>query len=114
LDKNLNFGRGVEVYIFSIHNILSVAPDSNEGLKGEKNNMGFKEFKQKAMDDHTFANKFAGIDNPEMLVERAGTEGYHFTVSDVKNNTELTEAELSGISGGKSTIFAKNWFIIKD
>jgi len=67
--------------------------------------MGIKEFKEKIIADPAFAAKFANVENAEDLVSMAKKEGFAFTVEDVKNNTELTAAELEGAAGGAS-IFA--------
>ena len=86
--------------------------------------MGLKEFKEKIMRDEAFAKKFEGVTTPEDLVAKASAEGFTFTVDDVKNNSELTEAELQATAGGKSifavtyfvtagSIFAKTYFVTK-
>jgi predicted ribosomally synthesized peptide with nif11-like leader len=71
---------------------------------------GVKAFKEKVIQDEAFAQKFAKVQTPEELVTLAKAEGFDFTVADVKNNTELVEAELAAISGGGS-IMAKNYFV---
>lgn len=84
--------------------------------------MGVKEFKEKIMKDEEFAAKFASVTSPEEVVEMAAKEGFTFTVEDIKNNTELTDAELEAAAGGASimaktyfvnpsTIFAKTYFV---
>lgn len=86
--------------------------------------MGLKEFKEKIIKDEAFAKKFEDVTSPEDLVSKASAEGFTFTVDDVKNNSELTEAELDAAAGGKSifastyfvnenTVFAKNYFVTK-
>ena len=73
-----------------------------------------KEFKEKALGDEAFAGKFEGVTTPEELVEKAGKEGFAFTVEDVKNNTELTDAELAAVAGGgTSIILGRDYFIYK-
>lgn len=72
--------------------------------------MGVKEFKEKIIADPAFAAKFANVKNAEELVSLAKKEGFAFTVEDVKNNTELTAAELEGAAGG-ATIFAETYFV---
>jgi predicted ribosomally synthesized peptide with nif11-like leader len=72
--------------------------------------MGVKEFKEKIIADPAFASKFASVKTPEEVVSLAKDAGFHFTVEDVKNNTELTAAELEGAAGGGS-IFAKTYFV---
>jgi len=72
--------------------------------------MGVKEFKEKIIADPAFAAKFANVKSAEELVSLAKKEGFTFTVEDVKNNTELTAAELEGAAGG-ATIFAETYFV---
>lgn len=72
--------------------------------------MGVKEFKEKIVADAEFAAKFENVNTAEELVEIATKEGYNFTVEDVNNNTELIDAELEAVAGGKS-IFAKTYFV---
>ena len=74
--------------------------------------MGIIEFKKKIMSDEAFAEKFAGVENAEELVAKAKAEGFNFTVEDVNANTELSDAELEAVAGGK-TIFAKTYFVTK-
>jgi len=71
---------------------------------------GLKDFKEKLIQDEAFAKKFEGADTPEKVVSIAKTEGFNFTVEDVKNNTELTDVELKAVAGGGS-IAAKNYFV---
>lgn len=66
--------------------------------------MGFKEFKEKVLGDKAFAEKFKKVTSPEELVKLAAAEGYSFTVEDVKNNTELTDAELDAAAGGWAAV----------
>jgi len=85
--------------------------------------MGVKEFKEKIIADPAFAAKFADVKSVEDLVTLAKKEGFVFTVEDVKNNTELTTAELEEAAGGaalfadtyffvtNATIFAKTYFV---
>ena len=72
--------------------------------------MGFKEFKEKVMGDKAFAEKFKKAATPEEIVKMAAAAGYSFTVDDLKNNTELTDAELDAAAGGAS-IMAKTYFV---
>lgn len=72
--------------------------------------MGFLEFKEKVMKDKAFAVKFKDVTSPAKLVELAKAEGFTFTEEDVKNNTELTGAELESVAGG-ATIMAKTYFV---
>jgi predicted ribosomally synthesized peptide with nif11-like leader len=72
--------------------------------------MGVKEFKEKIITDPAFAAKFANVKTPEEVVTLAKGAGFHFTVEDIKNNTELTAAELEGAAGG-ATVFAKTYFV---
>ncbi len=72
--------------------------------------MGLKEFKERIMTDEAYAKKYIDISSPEDLVEIASEDGYTFTVDDVKNNTELTDAELEAAAGGRS-IMAKAYFV---
>lgn len=72
--------------------------------------MGVREFKEKIAADSDFAAKFENVSTAEELVELATKEGYSFTVEDVKNNTELIDAELEAVAGGAS-IFAKTYFV---
>jgi predicted ribosomally synthesized peptide with nif11-like leader len=71
---------------------------------------GVKAFKEKIIKDEAFAKKFENVGTPEGLVSAAKAEGFDFTVEDVKNNTELTEIELSAVAGGAS-ILAKTYFV---
>lgn len=70
--------------------------------------MGFKEFKEKTLKDAAFAAKFKGVTSAAKLVELAKAEGFTFTEEDVKNNTELTGAELESVAGGNGGIII-NW-----
>lgn len=72
--------------------------------------MGVKEFKEKIMNDEAFAAKFENAGTPEEVVELAAKEGFNFTVEDINNNTELTDAELEAAAGGVS-ILAKTYFV---
>ena len=74
--------------------------------------MGFKEFKEKMVKDKAFAAKFKDVKDTAALVKLAKTEGFTFTVEDVKNNTELTGAELESVAGGDS-IFAATYFVTR-
>ncbi len=74
--------------------------------------MGVKEFKEKVMQDEAFAAKFKDAKTPEAVVAIAVQEGFTFTVEDIKNNTELTDAELESAAGGDS-IFAKTYFVTR-
>ncbi len=67
--------------------------------------MDLKGFKEKLLSDEAFAAKFANIDTPEALVELAAKEGFNFTVEDIINNTELTDAELEAAAGGIDSQF---------
>jgi predicted ribosomally synthesized peptide with nif11-like leader len=69
-----------------------------------------KAFKEKIIQDEAFGQKFSNVQTPEELVSLARGEGFDFTVEDVKNNTDLTDAELGVIAGGAS-VFAKNYFV---
>lgn len=84
--------------------------------------MGIKEFKEKIVNDEAFAGKFANVKDAAELVELAKADGFRFTVEDVNDNAELTEAELNAAAGGStilaktyfvktSTVFAKNYFV---
>ena len=64
--------------------------------------MGVKEFMEKIAADADFAAKFENVKTAEELVELATKAGYSFTVDDVKSNTELNDAELEAVAGGKS------------
>lgn len=72
--------------------------------------MGVREFKEKIAADQAFAAKFENVKTAEDLVKIAAEEGFNFTVDDVKNNTELIDAELEAVAGGTS-IFAKTYFV---
>ena len=63
--------------------------------------MGFKEFKEKVIGDKAFAEKFKGLSTPEEIVKVAATAGFSFTVDDLRNNAELTDAELDAVAGGR-------------
>ena len=71
---------------------------------------GLKEFKEKIMGDQVFAAKFASVTGSDDLVALAAKEGFNFTADDIKNNTELTDAELNGVAGG-AAILAKGKFV---
>ncbi len=72
--------------------------------------MGWKEFKEKLMSDKEYAKKYADAETAEDVVEIASRDGYNFTAEDVKNNSELTEAELEAAAGG-TTIDGKGIFV---
>ena len=72
---------------------------------------GLRAFKERIMNDKSFASKFSGVSSPEEVVSMAAREGFTFTVADVKNNTELTDAELSGVAGGSNTVLADGYFV---
>jgi predicted ribosomally synthesized peptide with nif11-like leader len=73
---------------------------------------GFKEFKEKVVSDKGFAEKVKALKSVEAAVEFGKAEGYSFTADDVKNNSELTAAELEAVAGGAgSWAMAKAWFI---
>jgi predicted ribosomally synthesized peptide with nif11-like leader len=75
---------------------------------------GFKEFKERVLSDKAFGEKVKALKSLEAAVELGKEEGYVFTVDDVKNNSELTEAELAAVAGGGATIMAKSYFVKKD
>ena len=72
---------------------------------------GVKDFKTRLMADKAFAAKFADVTSPEGLVDIASKEGYSFSVADVKNNTDLTDAELAAVAGGAGAVFADGYFV---
>jgi predicted ribosomally synthesized peptide with nif11-like leader len=72
---------------------------------------GVKAFKEKIIQDEAFGQKFSEVQTPEELVTLAKAEGFDFSVDDVKNNTELTDAELSAVAGG--AIMANTYFVNK-
>jgi predicted ribosomally synthesized peptide with nif11-like leader len=85
---------------------------------------GVKAFKEKIIADEAFGKKFANVKTPEELVSLAKADGFDFTVEDIKNNTDLTDAELSAVAGGGSvfantyfvtsgSVFAKSYFVTK-
>ena len=75
---------------------------------------GFKEFKEKVVSDKEFAAKVKALKSLEEAVELGKSEGYSFTADDVKNNTELTEAELAAVAGGAGIdVMVKANFIVK-
>jgi predicted ribosomally synthesized peptide with nif11-like leader len=76
---------------------------------------GFKEFKEKVLSDKAFAEKVKALKSVEAAVELGKEEGYVFTVEDVKNNSELTEAELEAVAGGVAEwSMAKAWFVTRN
>ena len=75
---------------------------------------GFKEFKEKVVSDKAFAEKVKALKSVEAAVDLGKAEGYEFTVDDVKNNSELTEAELAAVAGGGVAMaMAKAWYLLK-
>jgi predicted ribosomally synthesized peptide with nif11-like leader len=72
---------------------------------------GFKEFKEKVLSDKALEEKVKALKSVEAAVELGKEEGYVFTVEDVKNNSELTDAELEAVAGGYSTLMAKAYFL---
>jgi predicted ribosomally synthesized peptide with nif11-like leader len=72
---------------------------------------GFKEFKERVLSDKAFGEKVKALKSLEAAVELGKQEGYVFTVEEVKNNAELTEAELAAVAGGGSWAMAKAWFL---
>ena len=75
---------------------------------------GFKEFKEQVISDKAFGEKVKALKSVEAAVEFGKQEGYPFTAADIKNNSELTEAELAAVAGGGSWIMAKAWFAQRD
>jgi predicted ribosomally synthesized peptide with nif11-like leader len=71
---------------------------------------GVKDFKEKVASDEAFAAKFENVKSAEELVEIAAKEGFTFTVADVNENSELIDAELEAVAGGR-TILAKGRFV---
>jgi predicted ribosomally synthesized peptide with nif11-like leader len=71
---------------------------------------GVKEFKEKVASDEAFAAKFENVKTAEELVAIAAKEGFSFTVADVNDNSELIDAELEAVAGGR-TILAKSYFV---
>jgi predicted ribosomally synthesized peptide with nif11-like leader len=71
---------------------------------------GVKDFKEKVAADEAFAAKFKDVKSAEELVELASKEGFSFTVADVNENSELIDAELEAVAGGR-TILAKGRFV---
>ncbi|MDR1916289.1 MAG: Nif11-like leader peptide family RiPP precursor [Synergistaceae bacterium] len=74
---------------------------------------GFKEFKERVMSDKSFEEKIKSLKSVEEAVELGRAEGYSFTVDDVKNNSELTEAELTAVAGGISWVLTKAYLITR-
>jgi predicted ribosomally synthesized peptide with nif11-like leader len=60
----------------------------------------FKEFKEKIPGDAEFAKKYEDAATVADLVAPAAGDGFVFTEDDVKNDTELADAELRGVAGG--------------
>jgi len=57
-------------------------------------------FLQAASSDATLQNKIKAAGDPESLVEIAQQAGFSISVDDIKGQSELSEEDLQGISGG--------------
>ena len=57
-------------------------------------------FLQAASSDTTLQNKIQAAGDPESLVEIAQQAGFSISVDDIKGQSELSEEDLQGISGG--------------
>jgi len=74
--------------------------------------MGFTEFKQKVLTDKTFAERVRSMKSMDEAVEFGRTNGYTFTVDDIKAHGKLSDSELDAVAGG-AHVMAKAYFMTK-